>query len=84
MPSEQFFQLYQGKNKIYIWFDEVMMMSALYYTYMFSWIFIVLAYWNNSLRVRHVAPHGYIILIQSLLFLLIAMCLAEKQQIPIL
>jgi len=36
---------------------------------------------------RHVAPLGHIILIptnQSLLFLLNAECLAEKQQIPIL
>ena len=35
---------------------------------------------------RHVAPLGHIILIssQSLLFLLNAACLAEKQQIPIL
>jgi hypothetical protein len=37
---------------------------------------------------RHVAPLGHIILIrranQSLLFLLNAACLAEKQQLPIL
>jgi hypothetical protein len=32
-------------------FDEMMMMSALYYTNTLRWIFIVLAHWNNSLRV---------------------------------
>ena len=30
-----------------------------------SWIFIVLAYWNNSPASRNVAPLGHIILIQS-------------------
>jgi hypothetical protein len=32
---------------------------------------------------RHVAPHGHIIVDQSLIALLNAACLAEKQQIPI-
>jgi hypothetical protein len=30
MPSKQFFKLYHGKNNLY--FDEMMMMSTLYYT----------------------------------------------------
>jgi len=37
-------------------FDEIMM-STLYLTNMLSWIFIVLAHWNNSLQVnRNVTP----------------------------
>jgi hypothetical protein len=32
-------------------FNEMMMSSALYKTNTLSWIFIVLAHWNNSLRV---------------------------------
>jgi len=45
-------QLYDGENKLI--FNAVMMRSALYKTCklnMLSWIFIVLAQWNNSLRV---------------------------------
>ena len=57
-------QLYHGEKKLI--FNEMMMRSASYN--MLSWIFIVLAHWNN----------------QSLLFLLNAACLAEKQQIPII
>jgi hypothetical protein len=32
-------------------FDEMIMMSALYWINLLSWIFIVLAHWNSSLRV---------------------------------
>jgi hypothetical protein len=49
-------------------------------------IFIVLAHWNNSPRVD-MSPHlntlSWFQVNQSLLFLLNAACLAEKQQIPI-
>jgi hypothetical protein len=52
-----------------------------------SWIFIVLAYWNNSLRID-MSPYSdtlsWFQANQSLLFLLNAACLSEKQQIPIL
>ena len=34
------------KNKLH--FDEMMMMSASYETSILSWIFIVVAHWNNS------------------------------------
>jgi hypothetical protein len=43
------FQLYHGENKLII--NEMMMRSTLYYTNMLSWIFIVLANWNNSSRI---------------------------------
>jgi hypothetical protein len=44
------FQLYYGENKLII--NEMMMRSALFYTNTLSWIFIVLAHWNNSPRVE--------------------------------
>ena len=37
--------LYHGKKSLI--FDEIIMMSTLYLTNMFTWIFIVLAHWNN-------------------------------------
>ena len=54
-PSEQFFS-YIMTSISYI-FDVMMMMSALYYTNMLSWIFIVLAFWNTTpilLHSRHI------------------------------
>ena len=45
-PSEQFISVYHDEKKLN--FVEMMMMSALYQTNMFSWIFEVLAHWNNS------------------------------------
>jgi hypothetical protein len=52
-----------------------------------SWIFIVLAHWNNSPRID-MSPHldtlFWFRANQSLLFLLNAAYLAEKQQIQIL
>jgi hypothetical protein len=55
--------------------------------FMLSWIFIVLAHWNNSLR-EDMSLHSDTLFWfranQSLLFLLNAVCLAEKQQILIL
>jgi hypothetical protein len=38
-------------------FDEMIMMSSLYYTNMLSWIFIVLAPWNN-IRVVDMLLHS--------------------------
>jgi hypothetical protein len=79
------FKLYHGKNKFI--FDEMMMRSALYYTNMISWNFIVISYWNNSLQID-MSPHSDTVswfrANQSLLFLLNAARLLEKQQIPIL
>ena len=78
-------QLYHGENKLI--FNEMMIRSALYQTNTLSWIFIVLAHWINSLRVDMLFHSGTLSLFranQSLLFLLNAACLAEKQQIPIL
>jgi hypothetical protein len=78
------FQLYHGENKLI--FNE-MMKSALFYTNTLSWIFIVLAYWNNSPRVD-MSPYSDTLFWfranQSLLFLHNAVCLVEKQRIPIL
>ena len=57
-------QLYHGENKLL--FNELMMKSASYSHNTLSWIFIVIAHWNNSPRIdRHVAPLGHIILIPS-------------------
>jgi hypothetical protein len=73
-----------GENKLI--FNEMMMRSGLYLTNTLSWIFIVLAHWNNSPQVD-MLPHAdtlsWFQANQSLLFLLNAECLAEKQQIPI-
>jgi hypothetical protein len=74
------FQLYYGEIKLI--FNEMMMRSTLYYTNMLSWIFIVLAHWNNSPLVDMLLSRFQVN--QSFLFLLNAACLAEKQQIPIL
>ena len=49
------FQLYHSENKLI--FNKMMMRSALYSTNMLSWIFIVLAHWNNSLRID-ISPHS--------------------------
>ena len=79
------FQLYYGENKLI--FNEMMMTPALYQINMLSWIFIMLAHWNNSLRVDmslHSDTLFWFRANQSLIFLLNAACLAEKQQIPIL
>jgi hypothetical protein len=77
------FQLYYGENKLII--NEMMMRSALFYT--LSWIFIVLAHWNNNPQVEmslHSDTLFWFRANQSLLFLRNAACLAEKQHIPIL
>jgi hypothetical protein len=78
------FQLYHGENKLI--FNE-MRRSTLYYTNMLSWTFIVLAHWNNSPWIN-MLPHSNTLSSfwanQSLLYLLNAACLAEKQQILIL
>ena len=79
------FQLYYGENKLL--FNEMMMSSALFYNNTLSWSLIVLGHWNNSPRVDmslHSDTLSWIRANQSLLFLLNAVCLAEKQQIPIL
>ena len=86
-PIQQFFSciVYHGENKLI--FNEMMMRSALFLTNMLSWIFIVLAHWNNSPRIDmslHIDTLFWFRAIQSLLLLLIATCLAEKQHIPIL
>jgi hypothetical protein len=65
------------------------MMSALYKTNMLSWIITVLAQWNNIPWVDMLLHLDTLRLFwfranQSLLLLLNALCLEEKQQIPIL
>jgi hypothetical protein len=47
--NSEIFQLYHGENKLI--FNEIMMRSAFFQTNMLSWIFIVLAHWNNSPRI---------------------------------
>jgi hypothetical protein len=74
------FQLYHSKNK-YI-FNEMVMMFALYLTNTLSWILLVLADWNNSPQVEMSLHSDNIFWLpakQSLLFLLNAACLANKQ-----
>ena len=56
------FQLDHGENKLIL--NEMMMKSALYYTNMLSWIFIVLVHWNNSSGID-MSIHSNIILIPS-------------------
>jgi hypothetical protein len=48
------FQLYHEKNKLI--FNEMMMRSTLYQINMLSWLFTVLAHWNNSLQIA-TSPH---------------------------
>ena len=70
-------QLYHGDKLI---INEMMMMSALFYTNTLSWIFIVLAHWNNSPWVDmslHSDTLFWFRANQSLLFLLNAACLPE-------
>ena len=65
----------------------MMMMSTLYKTNMLSWIIIVLAHWNNSLRVDmslHSDTLSWFRANQRMLFLLNAASLVEKQCIQIL
>jgi hypothetical protein len=60
--------------------DEVLVLDQ------YDDVFIVLAHWNNSPRVDmplHSDTLFWFRTNQSLLFLLNAACLAEKQQIPI-
>ena len=78
------FMTYHGKNKLD--FDEMMMMSNLYFTNTLSWIFIVLVPWNNSPRIDmslHSDTRFWFGVNLSLLLLLSAACLAEDQQISI-
>ena len=44
------FQLYYGENKLII--NKMMMRSALFWTKTLSWIFIVIAQWNNCPRIE--------------------------------
>ena len=85
IANSAIFQLYRGENKLI--FNEMMMGSVFCYTNTPSWIFIVLAHWNNCPR-RDMSPHSNTSsrfrANQSLFFLLHAACLAEKQQTPIL
>ena len=63
MPNEQFFQLYQGKNKLIC--NEKKMMSTLYKTNKIKWIFIELPHRKQLFVGRNVAPFTHIILIPS-------------------
>ena len=57
------FQLFHGENDFI--FNELMMRSTLYQTNTLSWIFIVLAHWNNSPRIDMLPQFRYIISILS-------------------
>ena len=65
------FQLYHSENKLF--FNEMIMRSALYETNTLSWFCIVLAHWNNSPQIC-MSPHSdtlsWFRANQSLLFLL--------------
>ena len=85
LTIQQFFSYIMAEKKLI--FNDMMMRSVLFYTNMLSWIFIVLAHWNNSQRIDmlpHLDTLSWFRAKHSLLFLLNAACLAEKQQIPIL
>ena len=86
IANSSMFQLYHGENKLI--FNEMMTRSTLFQTNnMLSWNFIVLAHWSNSPRVD-MSPHSdtlsWFRANQSLLLLLNAACLAEKQHMPML
>jgi hypothetical protein len=72
-------QRYQGENMLI--FNEMMTRTALYLTYTLSWIFIVLAHWNNSPRVD-MSPESdtlcWFRINTFLLFILNAAYLSEK------
>ena len=79
MPIQQFFS-YSMSRTNYL-FNEMMMRSALFLTNTLSWIFIVLAHWNNSTRVDmslHSDTVSWFRANRSLLFFLNAACLAER------
>jgi hypothetical protein len=58
--NSSIFQLSYGEIKLI--FNEMMMRSALY---TLNWIYIVLAHWNNSLRIDMLSHSRHIILIPS-------------------
>jgi hypothetical protein len=73
-----------GEYKLHV--DEMITMTFLYQTKTYYWIFIVLAHWNNSLRVDrslHSDTLSRFRANQLLPFLLNAAYFAKKQQIPI-
>ena len=68
-------------------FDEMIMLTARYWTNTLSWVFIVLEHWNKHLRIDmslHSNTLSWFWTIKSFLYLLNAAFLTEKQQIPIL
>ena len=80
--TQQFSSLYHGENKLIF---NKMKRSNLYSINMIGWIFMVLANWNNFLKID-MSPHSHTLswfwANTSLLSLLNAACLAEKQQMP--
>lgn len=84
VPTWAIFQLYNGKEKLQ--FDEIIMMFALYWNNVVSWIFIMQAHWHGGYK--YAAPLAHFILLfcgsQYLLLLLNSAWLAEKQQMPLL
>jgi len=78
------FQLYYGEKKLI--YNEMMMRSAFFKTNELSWILIVLAPWNNSLRIDmslHSDTWFWFRANRSLLLHLNYVCLSERQPIPI-
>jgi len=53
-PTQQFSAISWREQ---VTFNEIMMRSALFNTNTLSWIFIMLAHWNNSPRID-MSPHS--------------------------
>ena len=81
-PIQQLFSAISRRVHVNYHWDQMMIRSALFHTNTLGWIFIMLAHWNNSPRVYmslHADTLFWFRANQSLLFLLIAVCLAHKQ-----
>jgi hypothetical protein len=83
-PNKQFFRYIMTRTS---YISMTLWICLLCTKLTLSWTFIVLAHWNNSPHIDvslHSDTLSWFKANQSLLFLLNAACLAEKQQIPIL
>jgi len=84
MPSEKFFSYIMARTSYIQWEDNDACFVLNQHTGLY---FVMLAHWNNSLRVDmslHSDTLSWFRAKRSLLFLLNALCLVEKQQILIL
>ena len=83
MPNEQFSAI-SWREQVKLWLDEMTMMSTLYYTNMLSCIFIVFTPWLLADMLLLWTHLSWFRTNQSLLLFLKVVCLAQKQQKPIL